>query len=270
MLPRAEVIAIGIRNCKKSDTVCKGRSQVCGFALGYLKSKKVFYIDLVCTNSKQGKPLLDAMEEYAAAKKVDIVGLRTANDALIPYYAKRGYRRVTDACSEISGSLRQRRAVERQMREHIDKYATSLPNARLHITDGMNVASSIADAWKLAEKGGAKPKNGLVTDGRRIVETPVHAWSIAQPQQKVHVPKTRRTPKVAEVDISIPPPGWDFLPQGWSISRGVITDDKRVANTVADAWLLEGRSPKKIGLPAKWRFEGGHHGRWMSKCMKTV
>jgi hypothetical protein len=52
-------------------------------------------------------------------------------------------------------------------------------------------------------------------------------------------------------------------------TEGVYTDGTRVVSSVSDAWRAVGeKKPRVTTLPPGWYFEHGHHGWYMSKCVK--
>lgn len=92
-------------------------SEACGFALGHERNAQVFFVDLLCTQKKQGRRLLKEMEAYAREREIPLVALRAASEALVPVYEERGYARVADACvppSKIDKKLR--RKLERKLK----------------------------------------------------------------------------------------------------------------------------------------------------------
>ena len=108
MRPRAEVVAwIPRRRCTERS----GCS--CGFGLGFAKTEvfdgeeiDIFYIDLVCSQTRMGGKVLSALEEYAMENEYQIVALRAAVPKLVKYYLRKGYTKQANACVPPSRASR--------------------------------------------------------------------------------------------------------------------------------------------------------------------
>lgn len=147
----------------------------CGFGLGYTKhvkelSASVFYIDLICTQDKMGRKLLQALEAYGARKGAKVAALRAATPALISVYVKRGYHRLADACATPS------RAGRKALRE-LDKYAGPVgPRGEGKFTDGVRRADDVKEAWSLAKRvRPTRAPDAVLPSGWRFEEGS-HGW----------------------------------------------------------------------------------------------
>lgn len=145
MKPRATVIAsIPQVPCKKNG-YC-----VCGFGLAFMKfvpelNASVFYIDLLCSQKRQGGRVLVALEAYGKQQGAKVVALRAAEPKLVSIYQRKGYNRVADACLPPS------RAGRVALRS-LDRFANS---------EGRNNDGTV---------------KGVYTDGTRTVKSHIDAW----------------------------------------------------------------------------------------------
>lgn len=171
MRPRATVVAWYGRPVCTKDGGCS-----CGFGLGFTKRVKelgrsVFYVDLVCSQERKGGKILAAMESYAKSVGADVVALRAAVPDLIALYEKKGYHRMANACVPPS------RAGRIALRE-LDRFAGPVgPRGAGVYTNGTQVVSSPADAWRAANK---KPPSGsrgsALPEGWRLEEGQHGYW----------------------------------------------------------------------------------------------
>lgn len=133
--------------------------ELCGFGFGLFKKErgvKTFYVDLVCSGLRKGGALLKAMEGYASGK-ADVVALRAAHPGLIRYYQRHKYRRLANECEPPSRA-------QRALLRDLDRGAADVPGAPRGVyTDGVQVVSSIEDAW--ARVGEKKPRGSDLPPG---------------------------------------------------------------------------------------------------------
>lgn len=73
--------------------------RICGAAMAQHMSKDVLYLDLICSDQHKGKLLMRKVEELARSEGYKRVALRAGVKELIPYYEKRGYTEVENACT---------------------------------------------------------------------------------------------------------------------------------------------------------------------------
>ena len=150
MKQRATVIAYVPRE------PCARRTCTCGFGLGFAKTVPgiegtVFYIDLVCSQERMGGRILAALEAHGARQGARVAALRAAVPALVRVYLKKGDHRLADACDPPS------RAGRLALRE-LDRFSRSSPGSQRGplVTDGTRVVSSPVDAWRASKQ--ARPK----------------------------------------------------------------------------------------------------------------
>lgn len=120
----------------------------CGFALGMIKHDPghppVLYVDLVCSQQRQGGRLLAALEEYATRRRLaSVAALRAATPGLLSVYERKGYRRQANACLPPSRA-------NRLLLRALDANAGAVAGGHGQVfTDGQRVVTSRADAWRL-------------------------------------------------------------------------------------------------------------------------
>ena len=119
----------------------------CGFALGMIKRDSehpVLYIDLVCSQQRQGGKLLAALEGYASHHGLaSVAALRAATPGLLKVYERKGYRRQANACLPPSRA-------NRLILRALDSNAGAVAGGHdIIFTDGKRVVTSMSDAWKL-------------------------------------------------------------------------------------------------------------------------
>jgi hypothetical protein len=145
MRPRAEVVAWIPRQKSAARRGC------CGFGLGFAKTEifdgeevDIFYIDLVCSQSRKGGEILRALEEYAMDNEYDVVALRAAVPQLVRYYMRKGYVKAANACVPPSRA-------SRLILRGLNRFSSGVAGAREGVyTDGKHVVSSADDAWRKA------------------------------------------------------------------------------------------------------------------------
>ena len=209
--PRADFVAVIDRPCPGSDANAKqGKGACfCGFGFGYVKRHDaspgaeqggdltIVYVDLVCTQHKKGKVLLEAMEDYGKARGAAMSALRAAERELIPIYARYGYRRIANACLPPS------RAQRAALRE-CDRFAVSVKGLGRekvrYRKEGAPPIRTIAAAWKA--EGYARPRDRprrlpygwsreqdparVFTDGVRVAMTADEAWRRSGQERRPH------------------------------------------------------------------------------------
>ena len=170
MRPRAEVVAwIPRRRCTERS----GCS--CGFGLGFAKTEvfdgeeiDIFYIDLVCSQTRMGGKVLSALEEYAMENEYQIVALRAAVPKLVKYYLRKGYTKQANACVPPSRA-------SRLILRGLNRFAAGVGGASEGVyTDGEHVASSEEDAWR--KEGLTRPRGSTKLPPGWRFEEGYHGW----------------------------------------------------------------------------------------------
>ena len=175
----------------------QGNACICGFGLGYEKREAdtdVFYVDLVCTQHRQGRAILRALENHAKTKGLKVVALRAAVPELVKVYERHGYRRVANACLPPS---RASRAILRSIGSG-SMPAAGVPGASESgvLTDGTRVVT-IVDRQKGDSKKSRKERTK--EQAMEMTRAVAAAWRMAKRKQ---------------------PTGTSELPPGWRHEQG--------------------------------------------------
>jgi len=81
--------------------------------------QKILYIDLVCSQRRKGRALLEKVELLAKHSRIKRLALRSAFKPLIRYYRKHGYKRIANPCKPPS---RKQRHIKRSLDQHYMVY----------------------------------------------------------------------------------------------------------------------------------------------------
>jgi hypothetical protein len=122
------------------------RADTCGFGLAFLKNYaklgiKVIYIDLVCSQEKKAKEILETFENYGREQGATTCALRATNDKVIELYTSYGYHRVANACSPSD-------ADNETAPRLLDKYSVKLTHPIA--SNGTDQAVTLKKAWAIA------------------------------------------------------------------------------------------------------------------------
>lgn len=189
MKSRATVLVYSSR-----DTCTERGGCFCGFGLGYIKrvdGASVLYIDLVCSQEKIGRGLLQALEAYGAGSKANVAALRAATPDLVSVYEKRGYHRLADACAPPS------RAGRIALRE-LNKYAGPVgAGGKGVFTDGVRVAKSPADAWRVAKQVRPTRAPATLLPNGWMFEEGAHGWWLSKCLDGAVIIDTKKVNRIA-------------------------------------------------------------------------